>query len=122
MVGFAERLRRLSINDRRYLDAVLSGSGSPDALGRSEGLEPRMCALARIAALVALDGPTASFDCAVAAALAAGASPDDVVDAMVSVGPTVGSAHLVSAAPKVALALGYDVADDLEQLDPLPAH
>jgi hypothetical protein len=32
----------------------------------------------------------------------------------------VGSAHLVSAAPKVAMALGYDVIADLERLDPAP--
>jgi 4-carboxymuconolactone decarboxylase len=64
-----------------------------------------------------LDGPSASFDETVAVALAAGASPDDIVDTMVAVGPTVGSAHLVSSAPKLAMALGYDVGADLEGLD-----
>ncbi len=117
MIGYAERLRRLSINDRRYLEAVLGGKLS-DGSDATEGLDPRTCAIARVAALVALDGPTPAFDCAVGAALAAGATADDVVDALVVIGPTVGSAHLVSAAPKVALALGYDLADDLERLDP----
>ena len=52
--------------------------------------------------------------------MAAGATADEIVDAVVAVGSTVGSAHLVSAAPKVALALGYDVSADLES-DPARA-
>ena len=32
----------------------------------------------------------------------------------------VGSAHVMSAAPRLALALGYDVEADLEQLDDRP--
>jgi hypothetical protein len=69
----------------------------------------------RIAALVALDGPGASFDGAISDAVAAGASLDDVVDTMIAVGPTVGSALLVSAAAKVAMAIGYDIADDMPE-------
>jgi 4-carboxymuconolactone decarboxylase len=116
MTAYTERLRRLAISDRRYLDTVLGGDSvgvdTPDGLR----LEPRTCALVRVAALVALDGPASAFDSAIAAAVAAGATADDVVDALVAVGPTVGSAHLVSAAPKVGMALGYDVGADLEGL------
>ena len=117
MIGYAERLRRLSISDRQYLEAVLGGKAF-EGTDESEGLDPRVGALARVAALVALDGPSSAFDCAVASALAAGATADEIVDAVIVVGPTVGSSHLVSAAPKVALALGYDLADDLERHDP----
>jgi 4-carboxymuconolactone decarboxylase len=114
MIGHLERLRRLSMSDRRSVDEVLAGA---DVLGGVE-LDARTRALVRVAVLVALDGPSASFDETVAVALAAGASPDDIVDTMLAVGPTVGSAHLVSSAPKLAMALGYDVAADLEGLDP----
>lgn len=112
---YMERLRRLSISDRRFLGEVLSGPepGSGD-------LDDRTCALVRLAALVALDGPPSAFESAVAAALAGGATADDIVDAMLAVGSTVGSSHLVAAAPKVALALGYDVSADLERLGPTP--
>jgi hypothetical protein len=41
------------------------------------------------------------------------------VDVLLTVGPAVGSARLVSAAPRVALALGYDVAEALERFDDL---
>ena len=71
----------------------------------------------RVAALVALDGPGSAFDGAVTAALAAGASADDIVEVLIEVGPTVGSALFVSAAPKVAMSLGYDVGEDLERLE-----
>ena len=118
--AYMERLRRLSMSDRRYLEHVLGASdvGVDDPVMGE--LDARTRALVRVAALVALDGPSSAFDCTVAAAQAAGATADDIVDAMVAVGATVGSAHLVSAAPKVAMALGYDVGADLERLGPTP--
>lgn len=114
MTEYQDRLRRLAINDRRYLETVLGGGASSDGECVIGDLDARSCALARVSALVALDGPAPSFGCAISAALACGATPGEVVDVLVAIGPTVGSARLVSAAPKVALALGYDVADDLE--------
>ncbi len=118
---YQERLRRLSISDRRYLEEVLGMSTSHADDGTPDELDPQTRALLRLAALVALDGPASAFEYAIAAAMAAGASADEIVDAVVAVGSTVGSAHLVSAAPKVALALGYDVSADLERLGPSPS-
>ena len=117
MTGYIERLRRISMSDRRSITEVLGGDDADARLG-GLGLDPRTIALVRVAALVAIDGPNPEFDSAIGMALAAGATPDDIVDTMIAVGPTVGSAHLVSAAPKIALALGHDVAGDLEDLDP----
>ena len=121
MPAYRDRLRRLTISDGRYLEEVMGGRerAAVDAPPHSD-LEPSTRALVRVAALVALDGPSSAFDGAVTSALAAGASADDIVDALIAVGPTVGSALLVSAAPKVAMALGYDVGADLELLDPGP--
>jgi len=122
MTSHIERLRRLSMSDRRSVLEVLGGDHEAGETGLgSIALDPRTVALVRVAALVALDGPAPSFDAAVSVALAAGASPDDIVDTMIAVGPTVGSAHLVSAAPKLALALGHDIESDLEGLDPPPS-
>jgi 4-carboxymuconolactone decarboxylase len=118
MTDYVERLRRLSMSDRRSILEVLGGDA--DAGIGSVKLDPQTIALVRVAALVALDGPNPAFDAAVSVALAAGATPDDIVDTMIAVGPTIGSSHLVSAAPKLALALGYDVGADLEALDPGP--
>ena len=109
MTGQDERLRRLAINDPAYLERILAPDGS--ALER---LAPHDLALVRIGVLVALDGPSSAFEYATSAALAAGATPDELVDVLIAVAPLVGSAHVVSAAPRLARALGFDLDADLE--------
>jgi hypothetical protein len=54
---------------------------------------------------------------AVQAGLDAGASYDEIVGTLIAVIPIVGVARVVSAAPNLALALGYDVAEALELVD-----
>ena len=44
----------------------------------------------------------------------AGATNDEIVGTLVAVMPALGSARVVCAAPKLGLALGYDVAEALE--------
>jgi alkylhydroperoxidase/carboxymuconolactone decarboxylase family protein YurZ len=107
-----ERLRRLTISDGTYLERVLCpGLASAESIG----LDGRARALARIGALVALDGPDTTFHAEVASALANGATADDIVDVLIATGSLVGSAHVASAAPRVARALGYDVDAALER-------
>ena len=109
-----ERLRRLAMYDGPYLERVLCGDGA-DA--ETLVLEPRVRSLVRLAALIALDAPEAAFDSVTSAALANGATADDVVDVLITTCPVVGSAHVATAAPRVARVLGYDVDADLEGLD-----
>lgn len=111
---YEETLRRLTLDDERYLADVLARRPGGSA---TEGLEPRIADLARLGALIGLDAGAATIDSTVAAALAAGASPQDIVDVLLAVGPVVGSARLVSAAPRIARGLGYDVLAALERLD-----
>ena len=59
-----------------------------------------------------------SFQHAVALALAAGATSDEIVASLEVVTPVTGAARVVQCAPKVALALGYDVDAALERRDP----
>jgi hypothetical protein len=42
-------------------------------------------------------------------AIQAGASEPEIVDVLVTVGPAVGLARVVAAAPRLAVALGYDL-------------
>jgi 4-carboxymuconolactone decarboxylase len=49
--------------------------------------------------------------------LDAGASYDEIVGTLIAVMPIVGVARVVSAAPKLGLALGYDVSAALELVD-----
>ena len=71
----------------------------------------------RLAATVAMDAAPSSFQHAVAQALAAGATEDEIVASLEAVAPVTGSARVVKCVPQIALALGYDVEDALEQHD-----
>ena len=81
-------------------------------------IDERTAALVRVAATVAVDGAPSTFQHAVALALAAGASNDEIVASLEAVTPVTGAARVVQCAPKLALALGYDVDAALERLDP----
>jgi alkylhydroperoxidase/carboxymuconolactone decarboxylase family protein YurZ len=109
-----EILRRLTIGESRLLSAVV-GSGA--TLPRS-GLDLRTEQLLRIAALIALDAPESSYRGAVDEAQRAGASIDDLVAVLVAVAAQVGSARVTSAAPRIAIAAGYDVEADLDRFGP----
>jgi 4-carboxymuconolactone decarboxylase len=62
-----------------------------------------------VAALLASGGSTTSLRWAVELALQAGAEDDEIVEVLVTVAAIVGSARVVAAAPRLALAIGYDI-------------
>ena len=105
-----ELLRRLALNDEAAAAAVLGMD-----LGAAQGssLDARTIALARLAALVAVQAPRTSVHWAVDSAFALGVREEEVVDVLRAVAPIVGLARVTSAAPGLALAMGYDV-DGLE--------
>ena len=108
-----EHLRRLAVHDEALLERIaVEGS----AFARSV-IDPRTAALLRVAATIAVDASLSSFQHAVAHALAAGATSDQIVASLEAVTPVTGAARVVQCAPKVALALGYDVDAALERLD-----
>jgi 4-carboxymuconolactone decarboxylase len=107
-------LRRLALRDDRYIDALL---GEKCANTEVSGTEARSHALVRIAALIAVDAAPPSFMSAVQAGLDAGTSYDEIVGTLIAVMPVVGVARVVSAAPNLALALGYDVSEAFEFVD-----
>ena len=47
-----------------------------------------------------------------------GVTPDEIVGVMLVIAPLVGVARIVNTAPKVALALDYDLDEALESLGP----
>ena len=111
MNGYKETLRRLAVRDDRYIDSLLRANRDEASLA---GMDCRSHALARIGALIALDAGPPAFMSAVEAALNAGVSHDEIVGTLIAVLPIVGVPRVVSAAPNLGLALGYDVADALE--------
>jgi 4-carboxymuconolactone decarboxylase len=75
-----------------------------------------MRALARLAAYVALDASAHAYVRAAEVAVRGGASPDEMVGVLFAVAPVVGIARVVSAAPKLASAMGFDVDRAIEYL------
>jgi 4-carboxymuconolactone decarboxylase len=113
MLSAEEAFRRLAIGDR----ALLADVADPDGRRGVLRLDERTESLIRVAALVPIDAPQSSYQTAVEAAMRAGATLDDLLAALVAVAGSVGSPRVVSAAPRIALAAGYDVDAALEAID-----
>lgn len=111
MDQYKRTLRRLSLRDDRYVCGLLQAE---DASATIAGLDDRSHALIRIAALVAQDAAPPAYMSSVEAARRAGASHDEIVGVLIALLPVVGVARVVSAAPNLGLAMGYDVAEALE--------
>ena len=107
-------LRKLALRDDQFVNALLSEECANATLA---GIDRKSHALLRIAALIAMDAAPPSFMSAVEAGLDAGASRDEIVGTLIAVLPIVGVARVVSAAPNLGLALGYDVSEALELVD-----
>ena len=106
-VDYMDRLRRLAINDARLVEV---GGAEAD----SRGLDSKTLELVRLGALVAVGGAVPSYGAQADAAVDAGATAAEIVDVLVGVVPIVGLPSVVAAAPKLAMALGYDIDDALE--------
>ncbi len=114
MDNYKQHLRRLAVHDEAFVGVLLGDENTPGACA----LDARTAALARFAATIAVDGAASSIQHAVALALAAGVTSAEIVATLGAVTPVTGAAQVVSSAPKVALALDYDVEAALESLDP----
>jgi alkylhydroperoxidase/carboxymuconolactone decarboxylase family protein YurZ len=75
----------------------------------NSGLDPRTYSLVKIAALIALDAPPASYVGQVEFALEAGVDPAEMMKVLIAVAPQVGLPRAVAAAPQLMLALGLDL-------------
>jgi 4-carboxymuconolactone decarboxylase len=114
MEDYRDRLRKLAVRDEALVEAVLAGE---PANREASGLDAKTHALVRLTTTVAIDAGQSSYQHAVERALAAGATADEIVGTLVAVMSLTGVPRAVSAAPKLGLALGYDVEAALEGLD-----
>ena len=114
MDDYRECLRRLAVRDETLVEAVLANE---PANREQSSLDAKTHAIVRLAATVTVDAGQASYQHAVERALAAGATTDEVVGTLLAVISLTGVPRAVSAAPKLGLALGYDVEAALEKLD-----
>ena len=105
-MDYREVLRLLAINDEHFAENVADMGSS--------NLDPKTLALVRIGALVAVGGAVPSYGAEADAAVSAGATLAEIVDVLLGVVSIVGLPSVVTAAPTLAMALGYDVDDALE--------
>ena len=111
MLSTEEAFRRLTIADPGILHGGQDRRGVALDVTR---LDERTEALVQLAALIAIDGPMTSYQSVVEAALRAGARREDLPAVLLAVAGITGSARVVGAAPRIAMAAGYDVEAALE--------
>ena len=99
-------LRQLALNDEPSVRNVLVTGPERTTTTR---LNRKVGLLVRLGALLTLGAATSSIRVTVEQAIQAGASEPEIVDVLVTVGPAVGLARVVAAAPRLADALGYDI-------------
>ena len=104
-----DTLAGISAGDMQILDEAL---GMREAHRASTGLDGRTFSLVKIAALIALDAPPASYAWQVTNALADGATPEDLLGVLRAVAPQVGGPKVVAAAPELMLAMGLSLPED----------
>jgi alkylhydroperoxidase/carboxymuconolactone decarboxylase family protein YurZ len=73
------------------------------------GLDANALVAARIAALVAVDAPAASYLMHVGAAVDSGVTVEQIQDILIGIAPVVGTPRIVSAAAKIAEAVGIAI-------------
>src|SRR5258708_38456901 len=104
--GTRNALSGLAMGDIEVLGEALE---LREAARDNSGLVPRTYALVKIAALVALDSPPASYLWQVANAIDAGVTPNEILGVLRAVAPQVGGPKAISAAPEIMVALGLSL-------------
>src|SRR3954447_21317756 len=101
-----ELLRRLALDDEQAVGKATAAARDACA---EPALDPRTRSLVRLGALLSVGATTASCRAEVDVARAAGASDEELVGVLMAVAPAVGGARVVAAAPRLALAIDYDI-------------
>ena len=104
-----DALAGLSAGD---IDLMAEGLEYREQWRHTSGLDARSFSIAKIAALVALDAPPASYQWQVQNAVAAGVSPKDILGVLFAIAPQVGGPKVMAAAPEIMLALGLPLPGD----------
>jgi alkylhydroperoxidase/carboxymuconolactone decarboxylase family protein YurZ len=111
------RMSVVGADTHQTLSGISAGKSDvlEEAIGLREldrersGLDGRTFALVKIASLIALDAPPASYAWQIGNALQEGVTPEDILGVLRAVAPQVGGPKVVAAAPEIMLALGLDV-------------
>ncbi len=94
------------------IDVLAEGLEYREQWRQMSGLDERSYGLVKIAALVALDAPPASYVWQVKTAMAAGASPKDILGVLMAIAPQVGGPRVMAAAPEIMLSMGLPLPEE----------
>ena len=106
-----EHLAKLAMSDPEMLLAGLEARAGWQA---TSGLDSRTYSLVKVAALIALDAPPASYLWQVGNAVAAGCTAQDILGTLIAVAPQVGGPRTVAAAPELMVALGLTLPAEVD--------
>ena len=111
---FQEILRRLAVIDEGFVEG---GAGLGLGPAGTSALDSRTVALLRLGASVAIGSSAVSLEWSATRAVAAGATDEEIAEVLLAIAPVTGLGRVASAAPEVAIALGYDIDAALEEPD-----
>jgi len=106
-----ETLAGISAGETSFIETAV---GLREASFEATGLDASTFALTKIAALIALDAPPASYAWQIANALEEGVTPDEIVGVLIAVAPQVGGPRTIAAAAEITLSLGLSLPADIE--------
>ena len=101
-----EKLTRFALSDPELLLAGLEARANWQ---ETSGLDERTYSLVKVAALIALDAPPASYVWQVGNAVAAGCTAAELLGVLIAIAPQVGGPRTVAAAPELMVALGLSL-------------
>lgn len=104
-----QTLSGISAGDADMLENVI---GLRELNREGSRLDARTFALVKIAALIALDAPPASYAWQIANAVDEGVTPEEIVGVLRAIAPQVGGPRVVAAAPEIMLALGLSLDEE----------
>jgi 4-carboxymuconolactone decarboxylase len=96
------------------IEVLEEAVGLRDLNRAGSGLDARTFALVKLAALIALDAPPASYAWQIANAIEEGVTAEDFLGVLKAIAPQVGGPRVVAAAPEIMLAMGLAI-DEEEQ-------
>jgi 4-carboxymuconolactone decarboxylase len=110
----AETHQTLSGLSAGNIDVLEEAMGLRELNRAGSGLDARTFALVKLATLIALDAPPASYAWQIANAVEDGVTAEDFLGVLKAIAPQVGGPKVVAAAPEIMLAMGLAI-DEEEQ-------
>jgi 4-carboxymuconolactone decarboxylase len=108
----AETHQKLSGISAGNLEVLEEAVGLRELNREGSGLDGRTFALVKIAALIALDAPPASYTWQIANALEEEATPEDLIGVLRAIAPQVGGPRIIAAAPEIMVAMGLPLDEE----------